>query len=256
MITQVQEMLDQYWAWLKSETKIQAIGDQVEITTPFLDRHNDCLQIYARREPEGFLLTDGGYTLEDLKQGGLNFDTSRRQALLEATLNGFGVELAEPTQALEVRTSPGDFALRKHGLVQAMLAAHDLYCLAQTETVGLFHRSVAAWLDGARVRYTPRVTLRGKSGLGHRFDLVIPKSPDRPERVVRVVNDPTPQAAKTVVFAWIDTREGRAPDSCAYAVLNDESAEVPGGVVEAMRNYGVSPLLWTAREEGLAELTA
>jgi hypothetical protein len=52
MIDQVQQLLDQYWAWLKDKTKLREVGgDWVEITTPHLDRHNDYLQIYARRHP-------------------------------------------------------------------------------------------------------------------------------------------------------------------------------------------------------------
>jgi len=41
--------------WLKGKTTLREVnGSWVEITTPYLDRHNDALQIYARAE-------DGGY---------------------------------------------------------------------------------------------------------------------------------------------------------------------------------------------------
>ena len=51
MISDVQKLLDQYWAWLKDKTKLREIdGNWVEITTPHIDRHNDYLQIYARRQ--------------------------------------------------------------------------------------------------------------------------------------------------------------------------------------------------------------
>ena len=63
----------------------------MEITTPYLDRHNDCLQIYAGKIGEGFILTDDGYVLDDLAQAGVDATSGKRRLLLEETLNGFGV---------------------------------------------------------------------------------------------------------------------------------------------------------------------
>lgn len=42
MIGEVQSLLDQYWIWLRDRTSLREIGDWTEITTPYLDRHNDC----------------------------------------------------------------------------------------------------------------------------------------------------------------------------------------------------------------------
>ena len=50
MINEIQTLLDQYMKWLKDKTALRQIEDWVEITTPYLDRHNDYIQIYARRE--------------------------------------------------------------------------------------------------------------------------------------------------------------------------------------------------------------
>jgi len=45
MITDVQALLDKYIAWLKDKNILREVKDWVEITTPYLDRHNDYLQI-------------------------------------------------------------------------------------------------------------------------------------------------------------------------------------------------------------------
>ena len=51
----------------------------VEITTPYLDRNNDYLQIYAQRA--GFVfLTDDGLTIGDLEQTGA-LNSPKRQDL-------------------------------------------------------------------------------------------------------------------------------------------------------------------------------
>ncbi len=256
MIAEVQSLLDRYWIWLRDETSLREIGDWVEITTPYLDRHNDCLQIYAKRDNEGFVLTDDGYILEDLEQSGCKIDKDKRQTLLKTTINGFGVQLNENEKALEVRSSLDNFALRKHNLVQAMLAVNDLFYLASSTIASLFYEDVVAWLDLSDVRYTPNVKLAGKSGYDHRFHFVIPKSRVRPERVLQAINRPSRETAQTMAFSWIDTKEVRSPESRAYAILNDSAQSVKKNVLDAMRSYNVHPVLWSARDEAREELAA
>jgi hypothetical protein len=93
MIQDIQQLLDQYIAWLKDKTALRKVGDWVKITTPYLDRHNDYVQIYAKKANSGFVLTDDGYTIGDLEQSGCQLDSPKRQDLLKMTLNGFGVQL-------------------------------------------------------------------------------------------------------------------------------------------------------------------
>jgi len=64
----IEDLVARYHAWLRDRTALKKIRHWTEITTPFLDRHNDCIQIYARREESGFLLTDDAHTLNDLEK--------------------------------------------------------------------------------------------------------------------------------------------------------------------------------------------
>lgn len=254
MINEVQSLLDQYWAWLKDRTTLRQIDDWVEITTPYVDRHNDHIQIYARRRDGGFVLTDDGYVLQDLEQSGCKIDSAKRQSLLRMTLNGFGVQLND--QALEVHASPDNFALRKHSLVQAVLAVNDLFYLAAPMVASLFYEDVVAWLDLSEVRYTPKVKFTGKSGYDHLFDFVIPKSRVQPERIVRAISRPSRDTAQAMAFSWIDTKEVRPPESRAYAILNDSEHPISESVLDAMRNYDVRPVLWSVRDQVRQELAA
>jgi len=162
MIGEVQRLLDDYLAWLKDKTSLRQIDQWVEITTPYLDRHNDYIQIYAGKVNGGFVLTDDGYTVNDLEQCGCKLQSPKRQDLLKVTLNGFGVHLNN--NALEVHASHDDFALRKHNLVQAILAVNDMFYLAMPTVASLFYEDVVAWLDLHDVRYTPRVKFTGRVG--------------------------------------------------------------------------------------------
>lgn len=252
MMNDIQDLLDAYHAWLKDRTALRRIEEWVEITTPYLDRHNDYLQIYAKRANGGFLLTDDGYTIEDLEQSGCKMQSQKRQKLLEMTVHGFGVELKN--RALQVRTTDGDFALRKHSLIQTMLAVNDMFYLASPMVANLFHEDVVSWLDVHDIRHTPKVKFSGESGYDHLFDFVIPRSRKAPERIVRTVNRPNRQMAETVAFAWLDTKAVRSPESRAYAVLNDTDRPVSEQVLAAIRRYDVSPVVWSERGEVRAEL--
>lgn len=254
MIEDMQTLLDRYWVWLRDRTCLRETGDWIEITTPYLDRHNDCLQIYAKRVGEGFELTDDGYILDDLEQSGCKIDSPKRKELFWTTLRGFGVQ--HDGGMLKVKASEENFALQKHNLVQAMLAVNDLFCLASPVVVNLFYEDVIAWFDLSEIRYTPNVKFTGKSGFDYRFDFVIPKSRAQPERVLRVFNRPDRDAARDMVFSRIDTWEVRSPETRFYAILNDTKQPVSGKVLDAIRINGVRPCLWSARDAVREELAA
>jgi hypothetical protein len=254
MISDIEKLLDDYTAWLRDKTVLRQIDDWVEITTPYLDRHNDYVQIYAKKSNGSFTLTDDGYTIDDLEQSGCKLDSRKRQDLLKMTLNGFGVQAHG--KALEVHATPDNFALRKHNLVQAILAVNDMFCLATPMVANLFYEDVAAWLDLHDVRYTPKVKFTGKSGYDHLFDFVIPKSRQQPERILRTINHPSRDTAQVVAFAWIDTKDVRSPESRAYALLNDSEQTLSQTVIDALLNYEVRAVPWSQRENVREELAA
>lgn len=252
MIEDLERLLGDYIRWLKDKTVFRQVKDWVEITTPYLDRHNDYVQIYAKKTDTGFVLTDDGYTINDLEQSGCKLESAKRRDLLKMTLNGFGVQLHE--NALKVHANPENFGLRKHNLIQAVLAVNDMFCLAVPMVANLFYEDVVAWLDLNDVRYTPKVKFTGKSGYDHLFDFVVPKSRQQPERIIQTVNRPNRDTTQAVAFSWIDTREVRPPDSRAYALLNDSEHAVSQAVVDALANYNVRPVSWSRRDSVRDEL--
>jgi len=255
MIDDIEKRLEEYLKWLRDKTAVKQIdAEWVEITTPFLDRHNDYLQIYAKRQNGTYILTDDGYIVDDLEQSGCKLDTPKRQSILRMTLNNLGVQFKEGR--LEVQASPQDFGRRKHDLVQAMLAVNDMFSLASPTVESLFYEDVQNWLDYNEVRYTPQIRLTGQSGYDHRFDFVIPKSRRRPERIVQTINRPSRDASESLAFAWYDTRDARPSDSWVYAILNDQEHSISSGVVSALSSYDVKSVLWSERERVVEELTA
>jgi len=256
MIEAVEELMEEYSKWLKDKTVLRQVVDTewVEITTPYLDRHNDYVQIYVKMQDGGFLLSDGGETIEDLQMSGCNLESRHRQDLLQMTLNGFGVK--RDGDSLTVRASTQNFPMRKHNLIQAVLAINDLFYLANPLVGSLFLQDVKAWLELSSVRFLPNVKFSGASGYDHHFHFAIPAFQSAPERIIKVINRPNREAAESMAFAWFDTREIRSSDSKAYALLNDSEQAISAPVGDALRNYDVQPVLWSKREEIREDLAA
>lgn len=255
MIEQIKSLNERYLKWLKDKTILREVKGYVEITTPFLDRHNDYLQIYVKSEGGGYILTDDGYTIQDLEISGCALDSPKRQNLLKTTLAGFGIQNTSHNE-LTVKATADNFALKKHNLIQAILAVNDLFCLAKSHVNNLFLEDVTAWLDLMEIRYTPKVPFTGKTGYNHLFDFVIPKSKQASERILKVITNPTKDTTESLVFAWIDTKDARPPDSQAHAILNDIERKISPTISEALQNYDIKPILWTEKDAAKDKLAA
>ncbi len=253
MIRDIEELLGQYRTWLQQKTALRNLGEWVEITTPFLDRHNDCIQLFARRGDGGWLLSDDGYTIADLETSGLDVRSGKRREILENTLRGFGVSLGEDND-LTVTASDAQFPFKKHNLIQAMIGVGDLFYLSRSRVVSAFFEDVQEWMDVSDIRYTPNVRLAGRSGYEHRFEFVIPHSKQRPERLIRLLNIAEKNTAESAIFSLSDVRELRN-NAVGYAIINDRR-EVGEGVLEALNAYSITPVLWSKREESKEALAA
>ncbi len=93
ILKECQDLITAYTNWLRQKITVEEINDFCEITTPFLDRHNDSLQIYVKRSNGGLLLTDDANTIRDLRMSGCEFNTEKRKLMLRTILNGFGIHL-------------------------------------------------------------------------------------------------------------------------------------------------------------------
>jgi hypothetical protein len=77
-----------------------------------------------------------------------------------------------------------------------------------------------------------------------------------PERILRAINNPTRDQATSMIFSWTDTRETRAQDSTAYAILNDAERQPSPDLLSAFSQYEIAAVCWSQREDHLADLSA
>jgi hypothetical protein len=253
-MTDITSLVDRYYIWLKDKTAWKNINDWVEITTPYIDRNNDYIQIYLKKTEDGYLLTDDGSTISSLKEEGCAFDSQKRQELLKLALAGHGVSLAD--DKLQVTATADTFAFRKHSLVQAILTVNDMFYLAEPHVVSLFFEDVGNWLDISDIRHSKQISFIGRSGYTRKFDFIISKSSVAPERIIKAINNPARSSTNSVIMDWVDTKDVRPADSKAYAIINDNDRIISSSVLDALNSYEIKPILWSTREAYKAELAA
>lgn len=239
-------MVDSYLSWLRAGLSTSTLNGACELTTPFLDRHNDHLQIYAQWSGDRIVLSDDGYIIADLEASGMEFNTPKRDQSLTSVLNGFGVRL-DNARRIMVDAVPSNLGQRMHSLLQAMIAVNDTFVLAQPRVASFFWEDVRDYLAQNEIRFSPRIKLSGRSGYDHAIDFLVPASPTHPERLVQAINNPSKNTIGNYLFTLSDTVEARGDGSIAVAVLNDETQSVSGDVVEALDAYSVVPVLWSEK---------
>lgn len=247
------DLVTAYVEWIREHITVREVDGWVQVSSPFLDRHNDYMQIYVKAEGENLVLTDDGYVLNDLTASGCDIDTPRRRELLENIIRGHGVQLDH--DELTVRATPTTFAQRKHSLLQAMLAVGDLFLTARSTVRGFFVEEVEQYLLMNQVRYVPSIQVAGRSGLSHTFDYVIPAWNKAPERILKAINTPTKEKVQSLLYAWSDIRDIRK-GSKFYVMINDSERPMAAGLAAACAEQGVAVVLWSRRAEYVTHLSA
>jgi hypothetical protein len=248
-----QQLIRDYGDWLKQNIETFDSNGVCVMTTPFMDRHREFIQIFAEQDGEVLLLSDDGHTLRDLRISGLEVASERRKEALQSILATYGVR--QMGNELQVNATVRTFPQRKHQLLQAILAVGDLVHTAQETVVAFFREDVRLYLAANQVRFLPDISFTGVSGLPSSFDFAIPASLSRPERYVRAINVPSRDNIVSLMFAWEDLQNVRPANSAVFAVLNDqEGRSINPDLIEAMNRYSIQPILWSQRESKITEL--
>ncbi len=104
--------------------------NDVRIDTPFYDRHNEAIVLYASEVNQKICLTDGGYILDDLEADGMLITQSREKLkILTEQLKAYSVKLNATTQELYIEIDIDSYPVKQNLLIQAMLFANDMFML-------------------------------------------------------------------------------------------------------------------------------
>ncbi len=231
------------------------INGYTEITTPFLDIHNDELRFYVQKHNNEYLFTDDGYTLSDLEMSGINITKGKRVELLQAMADTMSIKIQDGAITAQTNNS-SQIAQTMHLMIQAMLKIGDMFMLSSSQVRSLFVDDVKNYFFDNNIRNTSSVMFPGKSGLTQRFDFVISASREMPERLITTINHPTRQNIQSAMFAWSDVRNTRREETVGYIILNDQT-KINASFIEAINKYeNMKAIPWSKRDEHIHEFAA
>jgi hypothetical protein len=249
---EINQLLAEYTAWLNSKISVAKYGEIYELTTPFLDRFNDYLQIYVIPEKDGELtLTDGGYIIDNLLSSGVTLKQgSKKLNRIYQIIRNFGLNLNG--NKITVTAQESQFAQKKHAMVQAMLAIDELYETEPKAGKDFFAEDVKTYFDNHNIYYSDGVSFEGKSGSTATYDLLFQRNRNHPERLCNIVSRMTESSRNMMIFNWLDISPVRKPDSMLIVILNDISQEFRQSDINALENYNITPARFSESEKLLA----
>lgn len=251
-----QQVINDYLKWIKDNTMIKTIeeGKVCSISTPFLDRHNDHLDIYLIKNGGTIKITDNGYTIADLKMSGFEINTPKRETILKTALNGFGVKM-NGNDELYVEARSENLGQKKHYLLQAILSVNDMFNLAQETVYSLFKEDVELYFRSNNIYFSKDIKLTGKSGFDHNIDFLISEAKNKPERLIKTVNTPKKDSILSSIMAFNDINQARETITKNFVVYNDIDKEVSKDVIGALDNYAIKHIPWSKKEQCLVDFS-
>lgn len=124
--SKVEDAVVKYFSWLQEGSLVcEADGGWWQVTTQFLDGHNDRIQIYVKQTPGGWLLCDDGQTFDSV---GSRDAWDAHGTWIDRVLRGLGVAWRENsgTYELHVSATDEDFPLRFHNILQAVIVIGNI----------------------------------------------------------------------------------------------------------------------------------
>lgn len=250
--------IDEYYNWLRGNASAKQLQNGwTEIGTPFMDRHNDGLIIYAKLENDRITLSDDGYIIGDLLADGVMLSGKKRKELLENFLLSYGVQ--NINNELIMHTTVEDYPVSMHMFLQAMLSINDMFMLNNASVKGIFLDDVASFLDEQQVIYTPSFIAKGSTGLEFNFHFQI--AGKQSEILINTFNKINKGNISSFLFDWLDIKEARQRRArktvTGLAFINDDGG-VDGKFLEALKAKNTDYILFSERNnpENIRKLKA
>lgn len=245
-----------YEDWNNKSLDLESFNGFIEITTPFVDMHHDLIQLYFIRETDNsFRITDDGHILNELTMLEIDIKSSqKRSEFLETTLNTFGVQHNEKTD--ELFTSFNDvneYPEKQHRLIQCMLRISDMLLTSRHSVISIFTEEITAFFEEQDVLFIEGASFTGVSGKPQNFDFALPHTKKRRQKLIKAINNPSPDNYKSPLFSWLDVRDARKK-SDFIVLANDINKSIADNFIEPFRNYSVEVLAWSKRHEWVETL--
>ncbi len=245
---EIEELIKSYAEWIKKEISVAKYGEYYELTTPYLDRFNDYLQIYVKQDLNGNIeLTDDGYIIDNLLSSGISLKNgTNRKEHLDKIINNYSLRL-EDNNIVAVATED-TFPQTKHMLIQAMLSIDDMFETNNENVKNMFLDDVEVFFNENNIYYSKDFSIIGKTGSIYNYDFHFQRTANSPERFCKVINKANESKRNLTIFNWIDTQEKRGGESQLIVMLNDNN-RVNDKDIQAFNNYDIKTVLFSERKQ-------
>lgn len=251
-----------YHDWLLEEINFSTVDNNViRIDTPFYDRHNDSLILYAvPKNNTNLMVTDGGYTLDDLEVEGISVTRSeKRKKIFLDQLTSYGVKYDTENNFLFIDSNVEKFPNDKHRLLQAMLFTNDLFLTENKRTKSLFLEDVENYFEEHDIRALEGASFIGSAGLTHKFEFSIAGSAKRniPDKLIKVISSPRNEMYAKVLATDVKyNRNVVKPNTLFYTFINNQEKEIAAPIISLMTTEEIQVIPFTEREKFASELGA
>lgn len=245
----------EYLSWLNQNLELASFDNNTaRLTAPFLDFNNDHLEIYIIKNDDHYILTDFGETISNLEMSSFHFkENGNRSKILNSLITSYGMKFDNSDIYTECTIS--DFSIKANALMQCMIKVSDMLLLSENNIKTIFSEDVKSFFDKNDIRYTPNISIMGKSELYTNYDFVIPRSSFAPERFITPINILNETLVKSTIFSWEDVKAKRE-NGILYTFINDIERTPSRENLSALKAYGIKPKLWSKRENYIKEFVA
>lgn len=216
------ELLDNYYTWLKENYRINSIDENCdEIITPFLDSLNDYIYVYVTHKKDEIILSDDGYTLNNLELMGIDI-TPTRKKILDNILKTYDISISN-TNELYISGDEIDFPSMKFKLTSAIVKIDDLNYTKRTNTFNLFKEEVLHYFKNNNFGGLSNYACSGQSGLSYTLPYIIPKHNKNPHRIFEVASKLSKNLMMQLAYEFSDIQKASVFDgeSAEFFVVHD-----------------------------------
>ena len=124
----MKDISKEYTNWLYKNMSQEKISENIlEITTPFLNRHNDYIQIYINYISDGYIeINDHGYIIGDLLMDDHDIENNEKTEFLKTIIKKMNLRLKGEIIYKTVG-DPKEIPAAMHSLIQALIYISNTY---------------------------------------------------------------------------------------------------------------------------------
>jgi len=250
-----QSLQQAYLNWATQKQTFERQSNFTTIQTPFVDMYHDTIELFIEQKAGQYILSDDGYTLDELDTLDLQLSTNRastkRQLFFNQICLNFGIQVFQ--KELQIRfANLDDLPQKQFQLIQGMLQIMDMLQTSRDRVTDYFLEDIRNYFFNEKLTFIEDMSFQGKTGNMVNFNYIFGKtSPATKSKAIKAVNRPEAAAYESPLMGIIDVRDSR-PDTDFYILANDTD-KLSDKFVSAFTNYSVPVLQWSQRDNWIKD---